>query len=205
CSCRQPRTSEGRSTELSPTARLARSCSTGTAPGWIGMLPPRALGVSRVGTCVVVDMSCSVSSVGPRATLLIPPPRTGGYGSDRSREEMFSGSMRGDAAPARVGRESAVTPAQPVPSATPWTKSRLSLHTSVRCFCDRASTGPFAHEESDRKVSVAGCRIGGMLFVVGIEGGHRDRPELRRSGMTHYLLTVHGPAEMDEFGNYGSK
>lgn len=23
--------------------------------------------------------------------------------------------------------------------------------------------------------------------------------------MTHYLLTVHGPAEMDEFGNYGSK
>jgi hypothetical protein len=23
--------------------------------------------------------------------------------------------------------------------------------------------------------------------------------------MTHYLLTVHGPAEMDEFGSYGSK
>src|SRR5262245_58381663 len=23
--------------------------------------------------------------------------------------------------------------------------------------------------------------------------------------MTHYLLTVHGPAKMDEFGNYGSK
>jgi hypothetical protein len=23
--------------------------------------------------------------------------------------------------------------------------------------------------------------------------------------MTHYLLAVHGPAEMDEFGNYGSK
>ena len=23
--------------------------------------------------------------------------------------------------------------------------------------------------------------------------------------MTHYLLTVHGPVEMDEFGNYGSK
>ena len=23
--------------------------------------------------------------------------------------------------------------------------------------------------------------------------------------MTHYLLTVHGSAEMDEFGNYGSK
>ena len=22
--------------------------------------------------------------------------------------------------------------------------------------------------------------------------------------MTHYLLTVHGPAEMDDFGNYGS-
>ena len=23
--------------------------------------------------------------------------------------------------------------------------------------------------------------------------------------MTHYLLAVHGPAEMDEYGNYGSK
>ena len=23
--------------------------------------------------------------------------------------------------------------------------------------------------------------------------------------MTHYLLTVHGPAEMDEYGSYGSK
>jgi hypothetical protein len=23
--------------------------------------------------------------------------------------------------------------------------------------------------------------------------------------MTHYLLTVHGPAEMDDFGNYGTK
>ena len=23
--------------------------------------------------------------------------------------------------------------------------------------------------------------------------------------MTHYLLTVHGPAEMNEFGNYGSR
>ena len=23
--------------------------------------------------------------------------------------------------------------------------------------------------------------------------------------MTHYLLSVHGPAEMGEFGNYGSK
>ena len=23
--------------------------------------------------------------------------------------------------------------------------------------------------------------------------------------MTHYLLAVHGPAETDEFGNYGSK
>lgn len=23
--------------------------------------------------------------------------------------------------------------------------------------------------------------------------------------MTHYLLTVHGPAEIDEFGNYGSE
>jgi hypothetical protein len=42
-------------------------------------------------------------------------------------------------------------------------------------------------------------------IVVEVEGGHRDRPELRRSQMTHYLLAVHGPAEMDEFGTYGSK
>ena len=38
------------------------------------------------------------------------------------------------------------------------------------------------------------CRIGGMPFVVGVEGGHRDRPEQRRSVMTHYLMAVHGPA-----------
>jgi hypothetical protein len=38
-----------------------------------------------------------------------------------------------------------------------------------------------------------------------MEGGHEGRPELRRSGMTHYLLAVHGPAETTEFGNYGSK
>jgi hypothetical protein len=44
-----------------------------------------------------------------------------------------------------------------------------------------------------------------MLFVAEVEGGHRDDSELRRSGMTHYLLTVHGPAEIDEFANYGSK
>jgi hypothetical protein len=44
-----------------------------------------------------------------------------------------------------------------------------------------------------------------MPFVVEVEGGYPDRPELRRSGMTHYLLSVHGPAERDEFGEYGSK
>jgi hypothetical protein len=44
-----------------------------------------------------------------------------------------------------------------------------------------------------------------MPFVVGDEGGHRDRLELRRCAMTHYMLAVHGPAEMGEFGNYGSK
>jgi hypothetical protein len=38
-----------------------------------------------------------------------------------------------------------------------------------------------------------------------MEGGHEGRPELRRSGMTHYLLAVHGPAETTEFGSYGSK
>jgi hypothetical protein len=44
-----------------------------------------------------------------------------------------------------------------------------------------------------------------MPFVVWLEGGHRDRPQLRRSVMTHYLLAVHGPAETEEFGSYGSK
>jgi hypothetical protein len=44
-----------------------------------------------------------------------------------------------------------------------------------------------------------------MPFVEGVRGGHRDRPELRRCEMTHYLLAVHGPAERDEFGSYGSK
>ena len=57
----------------------------------------------------------------------------------------------------------------------------------------------------DRRVSVAGCRIDGRPFVVGVEGGHRTARDRRRSAMTHYLLTVHGPAEMDDFGNYGSK
>lgn len=53
--------------------------------------------------------------------------------------------------------------------------------------------------------NMAGCRIGVLLFVVGAVGGRWDRPAVGRSGMTHYLLAVHGPAEMDEFGNYGSK
>jgi hypothetical protein len=52
---------------------------------------------------------------------------------------------------------------------------------------------------------VAGCRIGATPFVVGAEGGHPDHLELRRTAMTNYLLSVHGPAEMDEFGSYGSK
>jgi hypothetical protein len=44
-----------------------------------------------------------------------------------------------------------------------------------------------------------------MSFVVWLEGGHRDRPKLRGTVMTHYLLAVHGSAERDEFGNYGSE
>jgi hypothetical protein len=42
-------------------------------------------------------------------------------------------------------------------------------------------------------------------FVVEVERGRRGRPEQRRSAMTHYLLSVHGPAERGEFGNYGSQ
>src|SRR5690349_22939401 len=37
------------------------------------------------------------------------------------------------------------------------------------------------------------------MAVIGTAGNSR------RSEMTHYLLTVHGPAERNEFGNYGSK
>jgi hypothetical protein len=69
-------------------------------------------------------------------------------------------------------------------------------------------TDPTGRERNallDRTPSVAGCRIGARAFVVEVEGGHRDRLELRRIEMTQYLLTVHGPAEMDEFGSYGSK
>jgi hypothetical protein len=52
---------------------------------------------------------------------------------------------------------------------------------------------------------VGSCRIGGTPFVVRVDGGHRDRRELRRRAMTQYLLSVHGPVEREEFGSYGSK
>jgi hypothetical protein len=52
---------------------------------------------------------------------------------------------------------------------------------------------------------VAGCRIAEMPFVVEMYGGHGDRPGTRRLAMTHYLLSVHGPAEREDYGNYGSK
>jgi hypothetical protein len=44
-----------------------------------------------------------------------------------------------------------------------------------------------------------------MPFVVGSKAVIRTAPQPRRTEMTHYLLSVHGPADMDEFGNYGSK
>jgi hypothetical protein len=44
-----------------------------------------------------------------------------------------------------------------------------------------------------------------MPFVVGWKAVIGTARNSRRSGMTHYLLAVHGPAEMGEFGNYGSK
>src|SRR3954470_13849231 len=44
-----------------------------------------------------------------------------------------------------------------------------------------------------------------MPFVVAVKGVIRTAPGSRRTEMTHYLLAVHGPAEMDEFGSYGSK
>lgn len=75
---------------------------------------------------------------------------------------------------------------------------------NVLCFAqgvDRA----VRFEESGRKISGAGCRIGGMPFVVGWKAVIGTARNVRRSGMTHYLLAVHGPAEMDKFGNYGSK
>jgi hypothetical protein len=52
---------------------------------------------------------------------------------------------------------------------------------------------------------VAGCRIDELPFVVRVKAVIGTAPQPRRSPMTHYLLAVHGPAERDEFGNYGSK
>jgi hypothetical protein len=49
------------------------------------------------------------------------------------------------------------------------------------------------------------CRIGAMPFVVEVDGGHRRSPGTEEKHMTHYLMTVHGPAERGEFGDYGSK
>jgi hypothetical protein len=49
------------------------------------------------------------------------------------------------------------------------------------------------------------CRIGALPFVVWVDGGHRGRPARRSNDMTHYLLSVHGPAERSDYGNYGSK
>jgi hypothetical protein len=86
-----------------------------------------------------------------------------------------------------------------------WTKSRPSLRTSVGRFCGRASNRRLAYEEPDRKAFCGRLSYRRDAVRGGVDGGHQDRPELRRSGMTHYLLTVHGPAEVDEFGNYGSK
>jgi hypothetical protein len=41
-------------------------------------------------------------------------------------------------------------------------------------------------------------------LVVGVEAAIKAAVTEEKL-MTHYLLTVHGPAEMEEFGNYGSK
>src|SRR2546430_7303226 len=62
-----------------------------------------------------------------------------------------------------------------------------------------------AYEESDRKIFCGRLSYRRDAVRGGVEGGHRDRPELRRTAMTHYLLAVHGPTERNEFGNYGSK
>jgi hypothetical protein len=44
----------------------------------------------------------------------------------------------------------------------------LTLGSSVRCFCGRASSGQCAVNKSHRKCFVAGCRIGATPFVVGV-------------------------------------
>ena len=71
---------------------------------------------------------------GARCDPLTPPPRTGGYGSDRSREEVSFGSMPGDAAPqgsdASPGRDAGAT--SPVGDALDVVAA--CLHTSVGCF-----------------------------------------------------------------------
>jgi len=52
---------------------------------------------------------------------------------------------------------------------------------------------------------VTGCRIGGLPFVVGVEAVIWNRPGTEEREMTHYLLAVHGSADPNEFGNYGSQ
>jgi hypothetical protein len=44
-----------------------------------------------------------------------------------------------------------------------------------------------------------------MPCVERVEAVIGTAPEPRRTAMTHFMMTVHGPAEMEEYGNYGSK
>ena len=73
----------------------------------------------------------------PGATPLTPPPRTGGSGSDRSREEKFDGSMRGDAASGRAG----AGPGRDAGAASPVgyaLDEGAAEHTNVLCLAQDA-------------------------------------------------------------------
>jgi hypothetical protein len=66
----------------------------------------------------------------------------------------------------------------------------------------------------ERTARPGGTRSHDFLWPVVVSAGRRSwwgwkvvigTARTKGEAMTHYLLTVHGPAEMDEFGNYGSR
>jgi len=120
----------------------------------------RRAGVVRVGICVVVDMSSSVSSRGAGATAHAPP-RTAGYGSDRSREEVSLRVDAGDAAPPRVGRESGrdAGAASPVGDALDDVAAEPAHERPVLLL--QGAERAVGSEEPDRQAFCGRFRIGG--------------------------------------------
>ena len=84
---------------------------------------------------------------------------------------------RGPVDAIRVCDVGATSPVRSV-SATRGRRVRLSLHTNALA-CARTGRSPI--ERAWSHGCVAGCRISKAPFVVGVEGGHRYRPELKEN------------------------